>query len=238
MSDSLRNAVRGVNIQRESTTEQVTAALRTSILCGQIKPGTPLREVALAEELQVSRNTIRESARILGAEGLVHYVMNHGIVVADVSVEDLDEIYAARYVVEQAGVDALIESRDSATLRKLSQIVRDLEVATTKKQTFKILESDRDFHLTLVSSTANSRLRRFYEQMQQEQRLALSLAENSSHRLGRTEDDHRLLLEAIESGNRSRARAELQRHLKRGAGELHRLRKMLRDGGEDGEAGQ
>ena len=237
MSDSLRNAVRGVTIQRESATEQVAAALRSSILSGQIKPGTPLREVALAEELQVSRNTIRESARMLSAEGLVQYVMNHGIVVTDISVEDLDEIYAARYVIEQAGVDSVIERKNTEILMKLSEKVHELETAMSKKQTLRVIESDRDFHSTLVSAIGNARLERFYTQLQQEQRLALSLVENFSDRLGRTEDDHRQLLEAIESGSRSRAHAELSRHLKRGAVELHRLRKVMHDVSMDGEAG-
>jgi DNA-binding GntR family transcriptional regulator len=58
-------------------------------------------------------------------------------------------------------------------------------------------EGDRLFHATLVAATGSPRLRRFYGQLQQEQRLALALAERSSRELGRTADDHRQLLDAL-----------------------------------------
>lgn len=90
----------GVTIERQSTTEQVAAALREAILSGLIAPGTPLREVALADELRVSRNTIREAARMLGSEGLVRYEMNRGVVVIDITEQDVQEIYSARATLE------------------------------------------------------------------------------------------------------------------------------------------
>ena len=50
----------------------------------------------MAAELAVSRNTIREAARILEGESLVRYQMNRGIVVAEITAEDVRDIYAAR----------------------------------------------------------------------------------------------------------------------------------------------
>ena len=102
----------GAAIQRQSTTEQAAAALRDAILTGKIPPGTPLREVALAAELGVSRNTVREAARLLGGEGLVRHQMNRGIVVAEITAADVRDIYAARAAVEAAAAEALTVHRD------------------------------------------------------------------------------------------------------------------------------
>src|SRR5262249_60603421 len=85
----------GATIQRQSATGQAAAAIRDAILSGRIPPGTPLREAALATELSVSRNTIREAARILESEGLVRYQMNRGILVAELAADDVRAIYAA-----------------------------------------------------------------------------------------------------------------------------------------------
>ncbi|MDR2986989.1 MAG: GntR family transcriptional regulator [Nocardiopsaceae bacterium] len=216
----------GTTIQRQSTSGQAAAAIRDAILSGQIPPGTPLRETALATELAVSRNTIREAARILEAEGLVLYQMNRGIVVTEITADDVRDIYAARSAAELAGVNALTANRDSAIYKKLAGLVERIEKAHASSDTTQALEGDRLFHATLVSAVASPRLSRFHAQLQQEQRLALALAEQSSRQLGRTADDHRELLEALR-GSRSWARAQLTKHLRTGEGELQRLVELL-----------
>jgi DNA-binding GntR family transcriptional regulator len=89
-----------------------------------------------------------------------------------------------------------------------------------------VLDADRLFHATLVAASGSPRLRRFYAQLQQEQRLALALAERSCRELGRIGDDHRELLDALH-GSRAQARAQLTAHLRDGAAELHRLLGLL-----------
>lgn len=218
----------GAGIQRQSTTEQAADALRQAILSARLRPGTPLREAAVAAELGVSRSTLREAARILESEGLVRYQMNRGIVVADITGSDAADIYAARAAVELAAVDALTGHRDPAVYANLADLVEQIERAFGRGDTAAVLDGDRLFHATLVAATVGPRLRRFHRQLQQEQRLALALAERSSRELGRTADDHRQLLDALH-GSRARARAELTAHLQAGAAELQRLLDLLAD---------
>ena len=216
----------GVHIQRHSTTEQAAEAVRQAIFSGRLLPGTPLREAALAAELGVSRSTLREAARTLAGEGLVHYQMNRGIFVADITGPDAADIYTARAAVELAAVDALTEHRDPAVYRHLADLVEQIEHAFARGDAAAVLEGDRLFHATLVAAAGSPRLRRFYGQLQQEQRLALALAERSSRELGRTADDHRELLDALR-GSRAQARAQLTAHLEAGAAELQRLLDLL-----------
>src|SRR5439155_1032253 len=54
-----------------ATAERVATVVRDRIVTGALPPGTPLRETALATELGVSRNTLREGLRLLVAQGLV-----------------------------------------------------------------------------------------------------------------------------------------------------------------------
>ena len=216
----------GVSIQRQSTTEQAADAVRQAILSGRLLPGTPLREAAVAAELGVSRSTLREAARTLESEGLVRYQMNRGIVVADVTGPDAADIYAGRAAVELAAVDALTTHRDPAIYQQLAELVEQIESAFGHGDTAAVLDGDRLFHATLVEAAGSPRLRRFYGQLQQEQRLALALAERSSRELGRTADDHRQLLDALR-GSPAEARAELTAHLRAGAAELQRLLDLL-----------
>ncbi|WP_328646913.1 GntR family transcriptional regulator [Amycolatopsis sp. NBC_00348] len=216
----------GASIRRQSTTEQAAEAVRQAILSGRLPPGTPLREAALATELGVSRSTLREAARTLESEGLVRYQMNRGIVVADVTGPDITDIYAARAAVELAAADALTGHRDPEIYQTLADLVDQIERAFDRGDTAAALDGDRLFHATLVAATGSPRLRRIHEQLQQEQRLALALAERSRRELGRTTDDHRRLLEALH-GSPGQARAELTAHLHAGAAELRRLLDLL-----------
>jgi DNA-binding GntR family transcriptional regulator len=216
----------GAGIQRRSTTEQAAEAVRHAILSGGLPPGMPLREAAVAAELGVSRSTLREAARILAGEGLVRYQMNRGIVVADVTGPDAADIYAARAAVELAAVDALTGHRDPAVYADLADLVEQIERAFGRGDVAAVVDGDRRFHATLVAATGSPRLRRFHGQLQQEQRLALALAERSRSELGRTADDHRELLDALR-GSRAQARAQLTAHLRAGAAELQRLLDLL-----------
>jgi DNA-binding GntR family transcriptional regulator len=216
----------GVTIRRQGTTEQVADAIRQAILSGRLLPGTPLREAALAAELGVSRNTVREAARILATESLVRHQMNRGIVVADITGGDVADIYAARAAAEMAGLGALMTHRDPAVYEKLAALAGQIGDAFARDDFTAVLDRDRLFHATLVGAARSPRLQHFHAQLQQEQRLALALAERSSHELGRTADDHRQLLDALR-GNRAQARAELAAHLRAGQAELQRLLELL-----------
>jgi DNA-binding GntR family transcriptional regulator len=222
----------GASIRRQSTTEQAAAALRDAIMSGEIPPGTPLREAALAAELGVSRNTLREAARVLGGEGLVRHQMNRGIVVTEITAADVRDIYAARAAVETAAAQALTTHRDPVVYQRLESLVGQIEDAFARGDAAGVLDGDRRFHATLVSAARSPRLTAFYTQLQHEQALALSLAERSRPALGRTADDHRVLLDALR-GTPAQAEAQVSTHLQAGAAELSRLRDLLAQRKED-----
>ena len=57
-------------MEHSSTVDRTVAELRRAIFDGELESGIPLREVALAETLRVSRPTVREALGMLVAEGL------------------------------------------------------------------------------------------------------------------------------------------------------------------------
>src|SRR5467141_5045231 len=93
-------------IHRVSVADQVASVLRQRILNGELRPGTPLQELPLAESLGVSRNTMREAMRILSLEGLLKRSIHRGIAVAQLSLQDVQEIYHVRRVLEISALHA------------------------------------------------------------------------------------------------------------------------------------
>src|SRR5260370_37511514 len=93
-------------INRISVADQVASILRRRNLDGELLPGTALQEVPMATSLGVSRNTVREATRILSLEGLLKRSAHRGVAVAQLSLEDVAEIYRVRHLLESPAVRA------------------------------------------------------------------------------------------------------------------------------------
>src|SRR5689334_8317554 len=73
--------------------ERVDDLIRQRIFKRELKPGERIDEQALAKDFGISRTPLREALRVLHNEGLVKLVPHRGCFVAELSEEDLDEIY-------------------------------------------------------------------------------------------------------------------------------------------------
>jgi DNA-binding GntR family transcriptional regulator len=92
---------------RTSTAERVADILRSRIAEGYFPPGTRLSEDNIGGALGVSRNTLREAFRLLTHERLLVHELNRGVFVRVLTVEDVEDIYRVRRLVECAVVRGL-----------------------------------------------------------------------------------------------------------------------------------
>src|SRR5438105_3225610 len=83
-----------------TTADAVYEALRQRIVEGEFAPGQRLRSDALATALKVSRTPVREALRKLEAEGLVGLSPRGGLIVQELSEDDLNEIFLIREALE------------------------------------------------------------------------------------------------------------------------------------------
>ncbi|WP_309072602.1 GntR family transcriptional regulator, partial [Arthrobacter sp.] len=87
----------GTSPKRPPTAQAFALAeLRRMIIAGEVQPGEPLRQDALAERLGVSRVPLREAFKILEGEGQIVYQPHRGFKVARLSLADLLETYRIR----------------------------------------------------------------------------------------------------------------------------------------------
>src|SRR5260370_24706881 len=88
----------------ELSREVVHERLRNAILRGELDPTVPLSQVQLAARLGVSRTPLREALRMLQREGLIDSEPNRQVRVAQLSVADLEQLYASRVLLEALAV--------------------------------------------------------------------------------------------------------------------------------------
>lgn len=103
-----RMAIDG-SANRRDNVEQVYRRVRESILEGEIAPGTVMSQVALADDLGVSRTPLREALRMLQSEGLVEAQANRRVTVTPISATDLEELVVMRVALETEAVRLSID---------------------------------------------------------------------------------------------------------------------------------
>jgi DNA-binding GntR family transcriptional regulator len=225
LSNFTGESVRGDNavvnvpeIDRSSVTDRVADALRMMLFSGELSPGEPLREVSLVEAFHVARSTVREALQLLAAEGLVTRYPNRGVVVTELTGDDIAEIFGARLVLESAGVRA---GADGADLTVVSEALANYAAATTDGDQSQITHAHLDFHTSLVSLLGNTRLVSNADVLTGDLRLALASVERQRANARQQVADHRKLLRLMKAGNTRGAITELERHLAAARASVH-----------------
>jgi DNA-binding GntR family transcriptional regulator len=203
----------GLSVERETTVDRVVTELRRALFDGELEPGTPLREVALADTLGVSRSTVREALAGLVAEGLAVRVPNKGTAVRELSAEAITDVCHARTVLESAGVRCWHTATEGSR-----EAVRDAlssydEVARGEPTNAELNWAHVAFHRSLVALTGSERLVATEEALSTEIRLALAKVDRSRRNAREQVRSHAVLVDLLESGDLDAAEAELERHI-------------------------
>ncbi|MDP8977540.1 MAG: GntR family transcriptional regulator [Actinomycetota bacterium] len=207
-----------VTLSRTTMAEQILDVLRGQILGGKLRPGTPLREITLAEKFDVSRNTVREAIRLLVNEGLVRQDMHRSAEVTQHTLADLRDILRARATLELSAADALGRASDEQ-LAGLGRCVALMQRAVDAQDGNAAVEADLAFHRGLVALLGSSRLDRFYEGLQRELRLGLATLDRQVPYQGKVRE-HRQLAELAAGRDADGLRAAVAAHLEETEAEL------------------
>jgi DNA-binding GntR family transcriptional regulator len=196
--------VQNFTLRRSSTAQQVADGLAEAIMRGELAPGSPIKESALATSLGISRNTVREAVRILDVGGMVRYTLHHGFAVVDPTRDDLLELYRARLALE---VSALRVPRTSEELVPVRAALDALMQAYETKDAAEIAARDLDFHAAIVGMLNSKRIDAFYAQLAKELRYLLRVlfVEREIEMEPAVVEEHQKIMTAIESEDPSHA---------------------------------
>lgn len=195
----------------QTLAETVAGRIRERVVSGRLRPGSHLSEMALSEELQVSRNTLREVFRLLTKEGLLRHEANRGVFVSTPSMSTIIDIYRVRRLIEcpalagahprhpgvakmRAAVDAALEHRAAG---------RWLEVGS----------ADIAFHTAIIELSDSPRLLAFFAQISLELRLVFGLLHDPEYLHAPYIDQNLTILSHLEKGKAAAAAESLEAYL-------------------------
>lgn len=198
-----------------SAAEVAAEQLRQLMFEGELEPGTPLREVALAETLGVSRATMREALGTLVAEGLADRVTHRGTAVRKLSPDDVRDVCKARLALELAGLDRFGTAPAPARQDLVDALAayRRLARGRTRPTVAEVTAAHLAVHRALVGLTGSERLVQMADGLYAEVRLALASVDRARGNLPEQAAHHHDLVELLETGDVQAARRELVAHL-------------------------
>ncbi|MFD7550768.1 GntR family transcriptional regulator [Streptomyces sp. NPDC059578] len=200
-----------VLLGRTSTAERVADVLRGRIADGYFPPGTRLSEDAIGGALGISRNTLRESFRLLTHERLLEHRLNRGVFVRMLSIQDVEDIYRTRRLVECAVVRGL--GTPPHAVEQIAAAVAEGRAAAHARDWKGVSTANIRFHRELVALAGSERTDELMRSVLAELRLAFHLVDDPRglHEpyLARNER----ILKALESGESATAEHLLATYL-------------------------
>jgi DNA-binding GntR family transcriptional regulator len=201
----------------DSVTNSALKSLRAKIITGELHQGQRLNEVELSSHLGISRPPLREAFRILEQRNLIVNIPRRGSFVAKLSIEDFEEIYTARQMIECRAVDLISEKgkRSFPELESIIEATTDLTPPLDHNQMKQLdyLEELTAFHRKLVEACGNKLMLHFYETIIWNLARYQYIYFFAHEKIGNAQEDHRLILEFMEKGRYSEARKTLEGHV-------------------------
>ncbi|MFC8520095.1 GntR family transcriptional regulator [Streptomyces sp. NPDC057257] len=216
---------------RTSTAERVSDILRSRIAEGYFPPGTRLSEDSIGGALGVSRNTLREAFRLLTHERLLVHELNRGVFVRVLTVEDVEDIYRTRSLVECAVVRGL--GAPPYGLEALTAAVAEGLRAAREGDWKAVGTANIHFHRELVSLAGSARTDELMRSVFAELRLAFHIVDDPKALHEPYLARNRQILGALEAGERAEAERLLAVYL---ADSLERVVDVYRRRVGEGEA--
>jgi DNA-binding GntR family transcriptional regulator len=144
----------------EGLQDFVSRRLVRAIVSGDLPPGTRLSPARLAEELGVSHIPVREALAALEAVGHVQRIPRVGFFVAELSTDDIEDIYHWRQILEDEAHRIAIPRLDDADLARMREI-NDAMLKAAKERNDRFLGLNRVFHFVPFERAGSQHLLRF-----------------------------------------------------------------------------
>ncbi|XAS67847.1 GntR family transcriptional regulator [Micrococcaceae bacterium Sec5.7] len=197
--------------------ERAYAALREDIIEWRLLPGAVLAEVEQSERLGVSRTPLREALGRLTAEGLTTAAGGRGVVVTDISLEDIDELFELRETLEGKAAALAAERGDAATFLQLQRELLEAPalISGADPATQEYYELVGRLDSAIDAAISNSYLVQAMRSLRVHLVRVRRLASDDAGRLTAAAAEHAAIAEAIAAGNPRLAEAATTLHLHR-----------------------
>jgi DNA-binding GntR family transcriptional regulator len=181
--------------------------LRHAIVTGRLAPGAEATQMQLAEQFGVSRTPLREALRMLELEGLILRESNGRFRIAELSLDDIEELCVIRMSLETAAVHITVPQLTNADHAELEGLLAEVDRYALVADWEGFEGPHRAFHMKITSGVGPSYsehvARLFIHGTRYRQAYARIVTARGRYAVSQAE--HRAILDAIEAYDPARA---------------------------------
>ena len=186
----------------------------------ELPPAAAISEQALAEEFDIGVVPVREALKWLAHENLVEVTERHGIYVADVNVDDLQQLSEIRLSLESLSARLAAQRVQPDDLVVLHALRKE-QASVTPEESRHLFDLDHRFHQAVAAAAHNKYLAQTLERFFGLSRRLWYLGLPHLELLPTNVEKHLNLVSAIESGDADRAEDIMRQHVKEFYDEVH-----------------
>ena len=203
---------------------QVYGALRHAIVTLRLRPGQPLSEQGVAQQLRTSRTPVREAFIKLAEAGLFEVFPQRGTFVRKISLKAVEdarfvreaiELAVLRQAIGQLGPDFFVSSR---------QLIAEQRAAAGTDELERFMALDDAFHRSFALAVGRSHAWTVVEAQKTQMDRVRYLSLPGATPVNRLIDQHEAILDAVERGDTAAAEAAMRTHLSEVLAALEPLR--------------
>ena len=193
--------------------ELVYAAIREAICRGVLEPGERLVTEELSARMKVSRTPVREALRKLERDGLVKGAPWRSVVVAGVpAIEEMEEFYAVRGVVEGVVASFAARSRPRVELARLREVIERMEAAVQAEDLERFMTLQVEYYERYSALATSDRVRQILSSIQDYVARAKPISLARPGRMAEAIAELAAVCDAMQAGAAARAEALARRH--------------------------
>ena len=211
-------------MQSSSLPSLVQRELTQQIMAGDLPAGAKLNEVDVALRLGVSRGPVREAFRALEESGLVRFEKNRGVFVRKVSLEEADEIFELRALLDEFAGRRAAKNATPGDIVELQQLVDRMGLAAARGEVDEYFMLNLEFHDRIVDLAGNAKLAHLYRRLVNELNLYRRAALNEAGSLPKSVAEHRAIVARIAAHQAAAAGRLLHDHVLESRERAHRAR--------------
>lgn len=191
--------------------EAAYARLLAAIRAGDYGPGDRLREVEIADRLQLSRTPVREALRRLEADGIVEHRPRMGAVLRRLSHPEMVELYEMRLVLERTAAELAAKHAVSAETDELARLNEAIAGAVAAPARAAAL--NQQFHRCLHLAARNRFLLEAARALNNALLLLGPTTLDDADRIATVCRQHQAIIDAVRAGDGKAAGAAAEAHL-------------------------
>jgi DNA-binding GntR family transcriptional regulator len=198
---------------RPSLADQVYAELRSAIASGDLTPGSPVVEAALAAMLSVSRTPVREALRRCELEGYLMRDSGGRLYVYRPTAEEMRQVFVCRELLETYALRLAVERISDEELARLDELVAADRRALEADAMDDLAALNEQIHGLLVTASRNRTLESLMHGLTGRAYGLRMFAVGGADERARFVDDHARLARLVRDGDAAAGEALIRSHL-------------------------